>query len=765
MGLRTYLLPVALFLSVAAFAASASATPQSRIEAKQFADRLEVLVDNPENQIGSLYIRQFGVIDGPIRLSPGENRYTYRILTQDQPLSHHPVELAHYSSAGVQVDFLEATIVEPWIRPDEPALALTASDIRTLVKRYKLEQRASSIIGRIVDEMDLAMQNAIAIPDVGGTWINDYVCPDHEVPLQMVTLHQHRCPIDDYIWTGESFDRGLATLIHKEISLEAWQMAVSYTVTGDPVYGQRVADILLGYAVKYPNYIQHDVSGAPSANGGKAFGQTLDEAEWLTELVRAEDLIHGSGLLNEAQELLVHENVIRPAMEVILTNNNGIHNTQCWQNTGVFLAAMVLGEVTIADEIINGPTGLYEQFNLGIDEDGMWLEGSFGYHYFAFRAMLPMLQGLQRIRPNYSITDVKQMLMMPLGMAFPNGRLAQLNDGPAQSFESNLREVYEQGLAFFPQSEFCGPLVQYGRGTSLASVIFGVANLPYQDWVEYPLANNEVSGLAALKSNYAVDRATLVLDYGPHGGVHGHFDKLGINLWRGDTPVFNEAGDIGVDVPMTFNYYRTSLAHNTIVIDGQSQQASSGKLEHFTEEGNNSFILASADDAYADVSLRRQVTMAASGNVVDGVEVVANGTRTIDYVLHSPETIMTTLNFSAGNLGFSGPYDYLSNVRVATTDDDFRVRFRSSTGDSLLDFIGEPGTQIFLADAPGSPQGSSHEVLIIRRITDRTVFGATVTRRGSELDDFAIELDDQNPEQPVLRLKTKGEIRFLRFYQ
>ncbi|MBC8405841.1 MAG: heparinase II/III family protein [Planctomycetes bacterium] len=216
---------------------------------------------------------------------------------------------------------------------------------------------------------------------------------------------------------------------------------------------------------------------------------------------------------------------------------------------------------------------------------------------------------------------------------------------------------------------------------------------------------------------------------------------------------------------MTFNYYRTSLAHNTVVINGQSQEACSGELEHFTEEGNNSFIVASADDAYADVRLRRQVTMAASGNVVDGVEVVATGTRTIDYVLHSPETIMSTLNFSAGDLGFSGPYDYLSNVRVATTDNDFRLHFLSAAGDSLLDFIGEPGTQIFIADAPGSPQGSSHEVLIVRRITDRTVFGATVTRRGSQLDDFAIELDELIPEQPVLRLKTNGEIRFLRFYQ
>ncbi len=763
MAPRTILIPLAACLAFALAPRQAAATPQY-IEAQQYSDRLEIQVDNPEAEIGTLYIRQFGIVDGPIRLSPGENRYTYQILNQDLPLAPRPVEIAQYKANGTLLELHEATIIEPWVRPNHPTLTLTPNDIRTLVKRYTLEPRASSVLTRIKDDMDVELLSPLQVPDVGGTWINDYVCPDHEVALEIVTLHEHRCPVDGHIWTGESFDSGLATFIHKAISNQAWRMAVTYTVTGNPVYGQRVADILNEYAVKYPTYEQHDVTGQPSAEGGKAFGQTLDEAEWLAGLIRSQDLIHGSGLMNEAELEAVKENVFRPGMHVIYTNDNGIHNIQCWQNTAVYLAAMTLNEVTIADEVINGPTGLYEQLNVGIDDDGMWYEGSFGYHFFAFRAMLPMLQSLHRIRPDMSIDDVKQMLMMPLAMAFPNGSLAHLNDGPLQSFDSNLREMYEQGLAFFPVSEFCGPLVEYGRGLSVDSVVFGIADLPYQDWVEYPLVNNESSGLAALKSIHSASPSTLVLDYGPHGGIHGHYDKLGINLWRGDTPIVNEVGDIGVDVPMTTNYYRTTLAHNTVVINGQSQNACGGVLEHFTEEGNNSFILASADDAYDDVTMRRQVTMVQNGNVVDGVEVVASSPVTIDYILHSPESITTSLALSAGSLGYNGPYDYLSNVQVATTDLDFTVRMSGPNGSALLDFIGEPDTQVFVADAPSAPQTQSHQVLIIRRVTDRTVFAGTITKRGSQIDDFSIELDDSVPTKPVLRLKTRGEIRFLRFY-
>lgn len=765
MGLRTLPFLFAVIVHLAFSSNAGAASPQSGyIHAKQHADRLEILVDNPESDIGNLYIRQFGVVDGPIRLSPGENRYTYHILSQGMPLAHRPVEIAQYTSTGSQLDFLEVEVVEPWIRPNEPSLALTPADIRTLVKRYNLEPRASSVLDRIVAEQDIVLQDPLLIPDVGGTWINDYVCPDHEVALEMVNLHEHRCPVDGHIWTGDSFDSGLATYLHKALSDQTWRMAVAYTVTGDPKYGQRVADILAGYATKYPGYEQHDVSGAPSATGGKAFGQTLDEAEWLTGLIRGQDLIHGSGLMDESAVDAAKQNIFRPAMDVILGNDNGIHNTQCWQNTAVFLAAMVLGEVPIADQVINGPTGLYQQFALGIDADGMWYEGSFGYHFFAFRAMLPMLQSLHRLRPDMSIEDVKQMLSMPLEMAFPNGQLAHLNDGPLQNFDSNLREVYEQALPFFPVSEFCGPLVEYGRGQSMDSVVFGLADLPYQDWVDYPLANNEHSGLAALKSAYTANRSTLVLDYGPHGGLHGHYDKLGINLWRGHTPIFNEVGDIGVDVPMTTNYYRTTLAHNTVVINGQSQHPCGGVLEYFNQKGNSSFIVASADDAYDNVDMRRQITMAQNGHVVDGVEVIASSPVTMDYVLHSPDVVTTNLALSAGDLGYDGPYSYLSNVQVAATDLDFTVRLSGPNGGAILDFIGEPGTQVFIADAPSAPQTQSHQVLIVRRVTDRSVFATTVTKRGSHLDDFSIELDDSNPAKPILRLKTGGEIRFLRFY-
>jgi hypothetical protein len=86
---------------------------------------------------------------------------------------------------------------------------------------------------------------------------------------------------------------------------------------------------------------------------------------------------------------------------------------------------------------------------------------------------------------------------------------------------------------------------------------------------------------------------------------------------------------------------------------------------------------------------------------------------------------------------------------------DLEFRFEGPEGSAMINIIGEPGTQIFLAKAPGFPVGSKHDVLIVRRQASHIVFGSTITESGSTIDGFEIELDDR-PGDPALRLKVLG---------
>ncbi|WP_197092812.1 heparinase II/III family protein [Labilibaculum euxinus] len=59
-------------------------------------------------------------------------------------------------------------------------------------------------------------------------------------------------------------------------------------------------------------------------------------------------------------------------------------------------------------------------------------------------------------------------------------------------------------------------------------------------------------------------------------GAHAHAGRLGFNLWYGKQPVVIDSGCCNYDDPLLVKWYRTSQAHNTVIIDGKSDEATSG---------------------------------------------------------------------------------------------------------------------------------------------------------------------------------------------
>ena len=101
--------------------------------------------------------------------------------------------------------------------------------------------------------------------------------------------------------------------------------------------------------------------GNPSLRGGKAFGQTLDEAGWLIDLVRAYDLLRGTSTLSALESKQFEENVIRQAVPVLQGNPFGIHNIQNWHNAGIMLGSLALRDPVTACLAVRGADGLHDQ--------------------------------------------------------------------------------------------------------------------------------------------------------------------------------------------------------------------------------------------------------------------------------------------------------------------------------------------------------------------------------------------------------------------
>lgn len=53
-------------------------------------------------------------------------------------------------------------------------------------------------------------------------------------------------------------------------------------------------------------------------------------------------------------------------------------------------------------------------------------------------------------------------------------------------------------------------------------------------------------------------------------GAHSHAGRLGFTLWYNNSPIIVESGVSNYDDPKLVSWYRTSRAHNTVLIDGKS---------------------------------------------------------------------------------------------------------------------------------------------------------------------------------------------------
>jgi len=127
-------------------------------------------------------------------------------------------------------------------------------------------------------------------------------------------------------------------------------------------------------------------------------------------------------------------------------------------------------------------------------------------------------------------------------------------------------------------------------------------------------------------AGYAVIRAPgihALLDFGPHGGSHGHHDKLALYLYGRDAwqP---DPGQVPYGHRAWRAHYRSAAAHPTFRVDGGEPAECAGELC----EATDSAVAAVVSEAYDNVQAIRRVAAGAS-YLVDVLTVTADRVRTI----------------------------------------------------------------------------------------------------------------------------------------
>lgn len=607
-----------------------------------------------------------------------------------------------------------AAIELPKELPPHPRILVNADGLPGLQRRASGE--AKQRVEALRRQADSFLKQAVKLPEKGGQWYHWYSCPKHGARLRTEGPTRHVCPVDSEVFSGYPYDDVVISGEHNRWAGAVRTLGLVYQITREEAYAAKAKEILLAYAEKYNSYPLHNTRGEPKVGGGKVGPQTLDESTWLITVVEGADCVWDT-LSTEDQEK-VKTGLLLPATKVIREHKMGIHNIQCWKNSAVGLTGLLLGDMTLVNEAINGESGYVQQMAKGVSADGPWYEGAWGYHFYTISALLHLTEGALHSGVNLYGPELRRMFAAPVEMAMPDRSLPAFN----ASHEVNLKsyaEAYFTAYARYGDPHF---ILIPARGDSDAALFHGIRVEGVPDMV-LRNANFTNSGNAILASSAASRVSWLGLKYGPHGGGHGHPDKLNFVLYGLGQVLAPDPGTANYGVPIQAGWFRTTLAHNTLVVDEESQQPATGRCEAFISTARFSAIMAAAGEIAKDLSYCRTVARIGQGLFVFIDQVRSGSPRTLDLAYHN----FGKLQAPADSQPFTPPnkpgYSYLRDTRSLKTSAGLNLEFVVGDGREVQWVMaGGPETTVISGTGVGRHTEDRVPLVIARRQASQTAY-------------------------------------------
>jgi hypothetical protein len=257
------------------------------------------------------------------------------------------------------------------------------------------------------------------------------------------------------------------------------------------------------------------------------------------------------------------------------------------EGTALFMGGLLFQELPRAERWYRfGTEALVHEFRRQVSDEGVYAEASFYYHCYATDFYLQALALARWNRLSLSEwmwTRLEQMIEFVMHITRPDGSLPLMGDDDGGRAVALAREDYHS----FRDSISSGAVL-FGRPDFKSSAefeeeslwLFGTEGwrvfetLPSQGPEDLSRAYVD-SGLFVQRSGWGAQDSHLIFDCGDLGmetGGHGHADALSLTLFSGGREILiDPATSVYNCAPDWRNFFRSTRAHNTVVVDGESQ--------------------------------------------------------------------------------------------------------------------------------------------------------------------------------------------------
>lgn len=496
-----------------------------------------------------------------------------------------------------------------------PCIAATPEEVERL--QAALKKGSGDVYWTVMDPIKRAQKDAATppvFPPRGGQHNQWYQCEPCQMALATVDETHHQCPKCKKVYSGSPYDDVLFAKKHSGNMETMLRCAWAWTLIGDTACADFAAQVLLGYAERYEKYPYHDNQQKTGKTGGHIGEQTLGEASLMALYIApGYDLMYNR--LSAEDRKKIETGLILPMLKNMDKHQAGKSNWQTWHNAAMLAGGAVMGDETwVKKAILQRGHGFDTQMGISVTGDGMWYENSWGYHFYTLSAMVRIVEIARRLGIDlWSHPKLKKMFTLPAQYVMADGTLPRFADDVTSNARGNDAQL-EPAYAVYRDPALQAVL---SNKPNYFATFYG-REIPATATPDIGPPANPVVSAVFRDAGHAILRTagpsglTAALTFGPYGGFHGHFDKLSFVL-------FGFGEELGVDpgraksqayrLPIHTHWYKNTIAHNAVVIDGQPQQGVAGKLELFA--ANESFVAvrAACDTAYDKIAQTRLLVM------------------------------------------------------------------------------------------------------------------------------------------------------------